>query len=583
MPKHPFAGKQTPTNTISFEPPLTRATKKRKIELGEDVQLYDMIEAERIISNTRRSNITKFGKFDMKALISRYKDEGIEDLIKEGLSGHDAEVYMMQEAKAGGDSFTMFEASGASTSRNAALKSLQKPDVVEPDSGGLDLSRRKKQKIMRPGEYVIDGILQTPKPSDSWQPVLHKPEYNESHRPPRTSNTSDKPARRSRNKKRGGWRVREDLSRKDKDALRHLHHADFHQNAVFSLKEDTLVTEPGWNGQEPLPASKGMLIQMWHDKKLGSELKKFYKVHITDFKSITILMDCNNLTFLVRSDQTEWFKNTLGPKFVEVCDLLTVNTNYKSIILPDTRGEHDPVIIGIQRQHSKEPNVPKFEKDNILAVTSFKESEITKQVCQHIVNILKARFPGVAARYARCAIWHWRKYGKWPEYGLYFNFCLNVPRPEVGRVHCAPHVDSKNIVGVCAVLVYELPNSNFNHKERSWLVLWDAGVMVEIAPWMVVFYPSSLFYHFNIDPCDFEVVSAPEGETPTQNNSKDLNGAHGRGSMVFFNQATLFMSSETDSQTLNQAEKNGKSRKTDFSKDINACFKESARVFSIPH
>jgi hypothetical protein len=40
---------------------------------------------------------------------------------------------------------------------------------------------------------------------------------------------------------------------------------------------------------------------------------------------------------------------------------------------------------------------------------------------------------------------------------------------------------------------------NFNHKAKSWLVIWEAGVIIEIPPWVLVLYPSSLFFHFNVD------------------------------------------------------------------------------------
>ena len=43
----------------------------------------------------------------------------------------------------------------------------------------------------------------------------------------------------------------------------------------------------------------------------------------------------NNIMFLYRSDQAEWFKNSLGPEFVKVCNILTHNTNYQSIKLPE--------------------------------------------------------------------------------------------------------------------------------------------------------------------------------------------------------------------------------------------------------
>jgi hypothetical protein len=40
---------------------------------------------------------------------------------------------------------------------------------------------------------------------------------------------------------------------------------------------------------------------------------------------------------------------------------------------------------------------------------------------------------------------------------------------------------------------------SFNHTMRSWLVIWEAGVVIELPPWVLLLYPSSLLYHFNID------------------------------------------------------------------------------------
>jgi hypothetical protein len=41
--------------------------------------------------------------------------------------------------------------------------------------------------------------------------------------------------------------------------------------------------------------------------------------------------------------------------------------------------------------------------------------------------------------------------------------------------------------------------AKFNHSQRSWLVLWEAGVIIELPPWVVAIFPSSLFHHFNYD------------------------------------------------------------------------------------
>ncbi|KAG1721347.1 hypothetical protein EDB19DRAFT_1835556 [Suillus lakei] len=103
-------------------------------------------------------------------------------------------------------------------------------------------------------------------------------------------------------------------------------------------------------------------------------------------------------------------------------------------------------------------------------------------------------FPLLARRYRACA----EALRIQPLYGHFFNFCLNSARAGVRRVHCSPHVDWKNIaIGVCVVFIY----GKFNSKERSWLVIWEAGLVVEMPAGVFVMYPSSLFFHFNVDMC----------------------------------------------------------------------------------
>lgn len=40
---------------------------------------------------------------------------------------------------------------------------------------------------------------------------------------------------------------------------------------------------------------------------------------------------------------------------------------------------------------------------------------------------------------------------------------------------------------------------NFDHRRKAWLVIWEAGVIIEIPAGVFIAYPSSLFYHFNWD------------------------------------------------------------------------------------
>lgn len=132
------------------------------------------------------------------------------------------------------------------------------------------------------------------------------------------------------------------------------------------------------------------------------------------------------------------------------------------------------------------------------------------------MDFLHTCFPEIVARYKRCHEYIKTRYGINPMYGLFYNFCLNGAWPgKTDRVYCEPHVDWKNIaIGVCLVFVYgELImakscysctkfrrfTGNFDHRRKAWLVIWEAGVIIEIPAGVFVAYPSSLFYHFNWD------------------------------------------------------------------------------------
>jgi hypothetical protein len=140
-----------------------------------------------------------------------------------------------------------------------------------------------------------------------------------------------------------------------------------------------------------------------------------------------------------------------------------------------------------------------------------------KRVC----SVVRLMFPGVAERFLKSAEWHKEKHGIEPLFGLFWNFRINGLFPGQKRVHCLPHADAKNIVGVCVLVVYQLPGMfslsisrisslfkdvasivigyKFNHRKRTWLVVYEAGVAIELPPWMVTAYPSSLLFHFNLD------------------------------------------------------------------------------------
>lgn len=64
-----------------------------------------------------------------------------------------------------------------------------------------------------------------------------------------------------------------------------------------------------------------------------------------------------------------------------------------------------------------------------------------------------------------------------------------------------------------------------------------------------------------------EVVTTEDGSRPTRENSQPLDGTDGRGSAVWFNQATMFQSAETGYDTMAQAKAAGADTRSKFNKD----------------
>ncbi|KAJ3927749.1 MAG: hypothetical protein NXY57DRAFT_1042181 [Lentinula lateritia] len=192
---------------------------------------------------------------------------------------------------------------------------------------------------------------------------------------------------------------------------------------------------------------------------------------------------------------------------------------------------------------TKRPEATKFQKNNHLAITrAFNPGQIF-----HTLT-----FPAIAQRYQDSVDYMKAKFGIHAMFGLFFNFCLNSPRKGIPRVFCQPHVDWKNTAfGVCMIFVF--------------------GIALELPPGVFLFYPSSLFLHFNVDLEHLPIFTTKNGEKPTSNNSTPLYScnchshdqnsawarAEGRGSMVWFNQASMFQTSELGINTLREAREAG--------------------------
>ncbi|KAG1834973.1 hypothetical protein DFJ58DRAFT_847503 [Suillus subalutaceus] len=326
-------------------------------------------------------------------------------------------------------------------------------------------------------------------------------------------------------------RVKRDLRRRE------LHRLDTDRK-VEEFKSDGAVnalafrvSTTGWQGTNYGSTESGKILrEEWYSYQILFRLTKFERVPYQNLK--TRIRDSQGRLWLVRT--------FVGPHMHE--------------LLPRFQKEAAAFVLAVEESKM-----------------GFKETEMQENtrgphwisICGHDRNSksVGGEFPLLARRYMACA----EALGIQPLYGHFFNFCLNSARAGVPRVHCSPHVDWKNIaIGVCVIFIY----GQFNSKERSWLVIWEAGVVIEMPPGVFVMYPSSLFFHFNVDICDLEFVCT-EGELPTKQNSSPLDGGDGRGSCVWFNQASMFQTAELGFATVAAAKQAGAPCTSDTSLLIN--------------
>ncbi|KAJ7688131.1 hypothetical protein B0H17DRAFT_1135786 [Mycena rosella] len=244
------------------------------------------------------------------------------------------------------------------------------------------------------------------------------------------------------------------------------------------------------------------------------------------------------------------------------------------------RGPHMPIIIGHHRQSSKRPHLTAWHHQHQARVDTFMEQPVIKRIINWITDVVEIVFPGIAHQFKQDAKWHEEHYGIKPMFGLFWNLCLNAWLKDQKSIHCGPHADKKISLEVCYCDFSNRPNidvfglENLNHHQRTWIVIWEAGVAVQLPPWVLAMYPSALFYHFNIDVDEIKFVTVDGDERPTPQNSQPIRDGdgEGRGSFVFFNQSTMRHGPATGFNTLEDAEANGVSCVIDYGESIQDAF-----------
>ncbi|KAJ7359399.1 hypothetical protein DFH08DRAFT_647599, partial [Mycena albidolilacea] len=246
------------------------------------------------------------------------------------------------------------------------------------------------------------------------------------------------------------------------------------------LVQDASFSQTGWQGAAP-PLEARKLINQLYKKEPGARALHPYLRHFYPC-TYKLLEKCIEQAhdILVGND--------------------LVDPSYAAFYKDGQRGDHMPIIIGHQRQSCAKPRLTVWHEQHPDRVEKFMELLIVKRIIGLVTRLVTDIFPGVAARFLADAKWHKKRYGIEPMFGLFWNLCLNAWFPGQGRIHCDPHADKKNQIGVCVLLIYVLRcGKNFDHSKYTWLVIWEAGVAIELPPWTLAIYPSALFYHFNID------------------------------------------------------------------------------------
>ncbi|KAF8216690.1 hypothetical protein K438DRAFT_1747874 [Mycena galopus ATCC 62051] len=322
-----------------------------------------------------------------------------------------------------------------------------------------------------------------------------------------------------------------------------LSHSTVVASSQFTFQSDVRPSQSGFQGGLLPDIPRRRIDELYRQEEGGKALHPYLsKFHPAEFnphqKLATFFVDRTDQVFMFRSWRASWLE-ARAEEVKEAIDVLVedevANERVRLHNSDGSRGPHLPLIIGHHRQSAKvrTPILSHWHAANQTRVDKFLALSIVQNIIGWVTSVVTDVFPGVAERFLKDAAWHKERYGIEPLFGLFWNFCVNAWFVNGGqkRIHCHPHADRKNQIGVCVLVIYLLPGF------------------------------------------DIEFVST-NGERPTRENSRPIaeGDEQGRGSMVFFNQSTMRHGPATGSDTMKIATSKGHSGKTDFGTDANAAF-----------
>ncbi|THH28035.1 hypothetical protein EUX98_g6147 [Antrodiella citrinella] len=333
-------------------------------------------------------------------------------------------------------------------------------------------------------------------------------------------------------------------------------HGETYQAEVAFNASHLNITKSGWRGVH-MGKRRDMqeLLRMWESGEILEVVKHFKFIpfkntHLfsghPEAQRPTYIRDTSGRLIIYRADLPRWafeIVERVGGK----ADSLVANTH-----LEETASKHLR-ISGFQR-------TKKNGKDNDLAFRAFWDKDMNK-LSGYVTSVLYHHFPALAKMMEAANQELFERFQMKPDFGLFWNFCLNAPYPakRVDKVLCSPHVDAMNgAILVCAVLVYYVGKGPVNNQERIWLVLWEAGIVIQVPIGVLIVYPSALIMHFNIDIADLHFVTTDHSEIPTPENSKPMEEGGARSSMVWFTQASVLQSAALHYNTVKETKRKEK-------------------------
>ncbi|KZV60889.1 hypothetical protein PENSPDRAFT_693888 [Peniophora sp. CONT] len=401
-----------------------------------------------------------------------------------------------------------------------------------------------------------------------------------------------------RNQKRKPSAIGEEAasaSRRARLVRRNMSNSEGHVLTGMSLIEDGNIAKSGfWMGGNPPELTRIEIQDLWETGQINEHLRYFLPIPYRHPATL-VLADRQLRIFLYRGFQAQWLVES-GPEISDAIYTLMGDDlrspSVQAAKAKGPRGNHLPVILGYMRDRGMQgPSRTAWHNSHMSLVEKFKSTKVIRDLTRFVSAAVAMTFPGVEARFKECAEWHRQHNHIEPEFGLFYNFCINgffLGSKGSLRVHCKPHADAKNPISVCVLMAWLQRGANYDTRTKSWLVIWEAGVVIELPFWTLLIYPSSLFYHFNVDIEDIKFVLTTDGMPPSKEagnyEDTDLPSDAGRGSFVWFNMASMFQSSESGFQSLKAAKDAGFKHKTvsDYKQAMQQAFNNNASYFEVP-